>query len=386
MKLLKIIFLLVLFINFLLVMQFIYIRRLPSYKGILLTWENNTRISYIIDSGGARQVPIQNTSGHISWSPNGKALVFVSSSNGSKSDIYLFTPNKGTQKLVINMLGIESLPVWSPNHQWIVFLTNRDGLPSLYRIRPDGSNLQFLTKIPSIHSLIWSPDSRRIAYEIYKPESTAIYLFDADSVSVEILAPNGYQPSFSPDSNQIVFAAPDEKSISQVYARDFNSDIIQQLTYGPLPCFSPKWSPDGTKIGFAASVNGKMALYQMNEDGSGREMVTGGFRSVDWINWSSDSKWILFGAQMGNDKWAVYRVRSRGDDLEKISSEYDIISDLRWLFIKDKDWNPWWLLGFGSMPLVLKLVQKTMSLYKPSSRSISSGRVLSFGKMSSARR
>ena len=53
----------------------------------------------------------------------------------------------------------------SPDGQWIVFTSEREGSADLYRARIDGSSLERLTDDPAYDDQAsWSPDGTRIAF------------------------------------------------------------------------------------------------------------------------------------------------------------------------------------------------------------------------------
>src|ERR1700738_5293710 len=78
--------------------------------------------------------------------------LFVSNADGS-----------GEQKLTEGYLDYN--PVWSPDGQWIVFTSERNGSADLYRMRPDGSGLERLTDDPAYDDqAAFSPDGNRISF------------------------------------------------------------------------------------------------------------------------------------------------------------------------------------------------------------------------------
>src|ERR1700687_309770 len=64
-----------------------------------------------------------------------QSSLFVSNADGS-----------GEQKLTEGSLDYN--PVWSPDGQWIVFTSERNGSADLYRMHPDGSAVERLTDAP----------------------------------------------------------------------------------------------------------------------------------------------------------------------------------------------------------------------------------------------
>src|SRR5262245_37263590 len=80
-----------------------------------------------------------------------QSSLFVSNADGS-----------GEQKLTEGYLDYN--PVWSPDGQWIVFTSERNGSADLYRMRPDGSGLERLTDSPAYDDqAAFSPDGNQIA-------------------------------------------------------------------------------------------------------------------------------------------------------------------------------------------------------------------------------
>ncbi len=84
-------------------------------------------------------------------SPNGREVAFDDRGNGR---IALFNLDSGSLTTLhsINNIAIngefppEGAPVWSPDGQWIYFTSADSGNIDIYRIHPDGSGLQDLTK------------------------------------------------------------------------------------------------------------------------------------------------------------------------------------------------------------------------------------------------
>jgi Tol biopolymer transport system component len=90
----------------------------------------------------------QNSSFAPGWSPDGQSIVFVSDRRVN-IDLYIMTANgDGERALLVRDVAANELdPAWSPDGRWIAFSSNRDGpIYDLYLIRPDGSELQRVTR------------------------------------------------------------------------------------------------------------------------------------------------------------------------------------------------------------------------------------------------
>jgi len=84
----------------------------------------------------------------LAWSRDGKYAAFAYSThpNGTPTQLWLFDANAGTWKSIAEFPYIDP-PFWSPDGAWIAFRTqNGYGGEDVYIVRPDGSNLQSISK------------------------------------------------------------------------------------------------------------------------------------------------------------------------------------------------------------------------------------------------
>ena len=74
---------------------------------------------------------------------------------------------------------------------------------------------------------------------------------------------------------------------------DANGNGQTQLTFDPVfKDQTPDWSPDGSKISFAAGDPGDILV--MNADGSDQHVVVGGPTDDFGTSWSPDGRFIAF--------------------------------------------------------------------------------------------
>ncbi|MBL8146605.1 MAG: PD40 domain-containing protein [Anaerolineae bacterium] len=106
------------------------------------------------------------------WSPQG--LIAFSWSPVANTEIYTLSASQFTliasqsaapspQRITENMYT-DTAADWSPDGQWIAFVSDRAGNSDLYRMRPDGSDLQPIL-LSSVYEgdPSWSPDGQRLA-------------------------------------------------------------------------------------------------------------------------------------------------------------------------------------------------------------------------------
>lgn len=146
------------------------------------------------------------------------------------------------------------VPRWSPDGQWIAFLSDRSGKYEIWKVRPDGSGLAQMTHEPEreVIAPVWSPDSRKLLYQIRNVNS---YFIEANRPGAE--------------------------------------QTPQSLPGQPPPGFIPwDWSPDGTLlVGWQPLVEERsMVVYNFAEQRYER-FVTGFGSYPIWLN---DNRSVLF--------------------------------------------------------------------------------------------
>jgi Tol biopolymer transport system component len=117
------------------------------------------------------------------WSPDGEWIAYVTDFLVS-GKICRMRPDGSDVLRLTEGEYKEQSPLWSPDSQWIVFVSARGGGSanpsqsySLYRMRPDGSDIQPMPNL-MIYGPAWSPDGRWIAFTL----TGDIYRMRADRI------------------------------------------------------------------------------------------------------------------------------------------------------------------------------------------------------------
>jgi len=99
----------------------------------------------------------------------------------------------------------------------------------------------------------------------------------------------------SPDGQRIAFALGDAQGNRDIWVRDVARGTNTKLTFDPRPDESPVWSPDGTRIAFAAKRGASADLCEKNADGSGEErLLLKSDQDKTPTNWSRDGRFLSF--------------------------------------------------------------------------------------------
>jgi Tol biopolymer transport system component len=221
---------------------------------------------YVMNANGTgvRQLTDGLAAWSASWSPDGSKIAYKKANAGNAADGELWTMNAdGSGKTQITHDGCAKL-----NLDWgrtaggaskIAFIGSCPSVWGLYLINPDGSGLQHVDSVSpeaagGTQALDWSPDGTRIVLSAATSEPTACPL---NNLPEDIYIVNLGAGTTTNVTNTRTCAGPFERD--------------------------PVWSPDGTKIAFAAvsivptgntSWFGPQAIYTMNPSGGGVVRVT----------------------------------------------------------------------------------------------------------------
>lgn len=107
-----------------------------------------------------------------------------------------------------------------------------------------------------------------------------------------------YSPALSPDGTQVAYIRLDDAGNSQLWTAKVDGTAQKQVTVS-LPgarvaSAGPAWSPDGTRLAFAAGLPGALSLWVMAANGQNLQRVTTSPSSDIDPAWSPDGKQLAF--------------------------------------------------------------------------------------------
>ncbi len=127
-------------------------------------------------------------------------------------------------------------------------------------------------------------------------------------------APSIEGVAFSADGGSIAYTAFPEGTLWR--SRVDGSSRVQ-LTFPPMTCLLPRWSPDGSRVAFSGAAPGDNAhIYVVPAAGGAARRVTSSKVSENDPSWSPDGRRLVFGAQLGGDTGAAARPALDLVDLE----------------------------------------------------------------------
>jgi len=206
-------------------------------------------------------------------SPYDKRLAF-----SALTHIYVMELPSGTPKRLTSTDAREFQPVWSPDGQWIAYVTWVEGGGQIWKIQSNGEGTpQQLTRTPAYYrDVAWSPDGKRIV-ALRAPRQARVEQFDewdhttanldliwlpSEGGDVNLILParGAASPHFGPEPDRI-YVYSDSGLISLRYDGTDRRTVLKVVgkTWFPAPD-KPEGTPaDGVRI----SPDGQWALAQV---------------------------------------------------------------------------------------------------------------------------
>jgi len=210
------------------------------------------------------------------YSPDERYIAFIRVTENA-SDIYVIPAKGGTpQRLTNDNVNISGL-TWSPDGKHILFSSNRGGSYSLWRVDRSGQSLQpvSISGIGDIREPTLRDDV--LAYtESFTDVNIWQYSPNESSLSAPLIASTRWDgdPQFSPDGQRIAFAS-SRSGYPEIWVSDRSGEQAIQLTSFEGPHTGhPRWSPDGKHIVFDTRINGNADIYRIESRGGIPERLT----------------------------------------------------------------------------------------------------------------
>jgi TolB protein len=237
------------------------------------------------DGSGMRRLTTENNKRHFypSLAPDGQSALYSSFREQNVYEIYSLDLNSGNVDQLTERMGVLTAPEISPDGQSITFV----------RGDPSTGNMQLM-------------------------------LMDRDGDNVDnIPQVNGWDPTWSPDGNQILFAS-GAAGAAQLFVINRNGKDLRQISNLPALRGRSDWSSDGQLIVTYSGPAWNREVYIMNADGSNARQLTPSGGNSQGPSFSPDGKWVVFTAYFdnyGDDHGCeIYIIRTDGTDLRRLTN------------------------------------------------------------------
>ncbi len=240
-------------------------------------------------------------------SPEGEWVAYTlttidKAADKSDSDIWMVKWDGLTQVRLTTSKENESQPRWSPDKQWLAFVSsrgNREEGGQVWLLNRAGGEASQLTNLQgNVTEYAWSPDSKRLAIVVTEREEPPKKEGEKPKTAKPIVIDRYH---FKQDRQGYRTAKP-----PRIWLYDVASKKAELLAAEDREESSPVWSPDGANIAFLSNRAGESAMYSEwqvcvveAKPGATVKVLTsgdrvGGRRGGVALLWSSDQKNIYF--------------------------------------------------------------------------------------------
>jgi Tol biopolymer transport system component len=198
----------------------------------------------------------------------------------------------------------------------IVFQAHVGPFNQLFTIKPNGSGLRQITKVPftgdteGAEQADWSPDGHAIAFDAPSSNGADIFINvftvrpDGSGLAELPLSVHGFNgaPAYSPDGTRIAFdqdVGDSQPTVHGIFVANADGSDPHRITTGIA---TPRaydtnadWSPDGTRLAFTRVKNAReAAIFVVGADGRGLKRLTPWRLDAANADWSPDGSRLLF--------------------------------------------------------------------------------------------
>ena len=183
---------------------------------------------------------------------------------GGERHVWILDVATGTSQRLTFEGTNNGSPVWSPDGEWVYFVSDRGGDPDIFRKRADlSADAELLheadgAQVP--HS-ISSDGSVLMFHEVAGPPDIGMLSLDGDPEPRMLIEtePATFLPSISPDGRWFAFAS-NETGSNQIHVQEIETGRRRTISTGGGN--SPVWSRDGTEI-FYRSGPGQISVVEV---------------------------------------------------------------------------------------------------------------------------
>jgi Tol biopolymer transport system component len=238
---------------------------------------------------------------------------------GDDSRIVLMRPDGSRRRVLVPAeFGVQS-PAWRPDGRAVAFVSSRRGNPRIFLAGLDSGRVTRLIarRRTGRGDPAFSRDGKFIAYtRSYR--GSDILVARADGSSPRVLFRDGREnagPTWAPDGTRIAFVRNTRVAVVSVRSRR-----ARLLSPGDEWARSPAWAPNGRSIAFVRtpvnSDRGRLAV--MRPDGSGLRNLAPHLQDVGDLDWSPDSRWLVFTRRVSPDS-ELFRLRLSDGAVRKLT-------------------------------------------------------------------
>jgi serine/threonine-protein kinase len=256
------------------------------------------------------------------WSPDGSMIAYVSQNprfalgtahlgNDAPTSIWVIGVASGKRHRITAGTAIDESPVWMNDGRALLFVSSHDGSRDVYRVRLSANGdaagtPERITSGLNAHGIDLSRDGRTLAYSAFTsyshiwsvpvPTSGTASLSSATQITTGDETIEGI--ALSSDGRWLAFDS-DRSGNGDIWKTSVDGGQPVQLTTHPSGDYVQDWSFDDKEIAFHSFRTGKRQIFVMTADGTGAQRVTSTAEQVANPEFSPDALSIAFEIYIG---------------------------------------------------------------------------------------
>lgn len=252
-------------------------------------------------------------------SPDWTKVAFLNTPPGAAELHVRAVGGTHTRKLAEGVAGF----AWAPDSKRLAFVR----AATLFVVEDDGNNLRQVAAAP-VGAPIWSPDGRRIAFLRLQvaDQRPDLYVINADgSGEVNLTADSdaNVEPRWSPNGRLIAFISTDGRQTRLELVDVVGTSRRVLPVPGGTTSSELAWTPDGSEI-WAGADGGLVAVDVSTR--KTRRLFRFSILAGAGLSWSPDGTRLAFAAGGEcRDRWGIYVAKSDGTELRRITNDCRIV-------------------------------------------------------------
>lgn len=258
----------------------------------------------------------------LAFSPEGRMIAFSRSAVEKVDDIYV-VPRAGGEikRLTFDRAEITGLD-WTTDGRHIVYSSDREGSPALWRIPASGGTPPVWVPTTSEGSGVHQPSiarrGGRLAF-VQRLQETNIWEHPLRPAGEAAEPPRQHtastrwdsNPAISPDGQRVAFAS-NRSGNYEIWTcdRDGTNPVLLTHIDGPFTN-TPRWSPDGRHIAFVTRNEDGTDIYVVSALGGLPLPLTTAASNDQAPSWSRDGQWVYF-ASNRSGRWEIWKIPADG--------------------------------------------------------------------------
>ena len=241
----------------------------PMHRGMLFTRPGDV---FMIDPDGTHEIQVTHSPEHWNdqavWASDGRHVLLSRFVGGDRTIAMTTIDGASMVQLTAPPPGWNDMvPV--PLDDGVAFQrASPAGEANFYFVGLDGSGLRRLTSGGRDRDPAPVPGTQRLAY--VSDGDVHVMSLRSDDRRRLTRSPTQYKAGLavSPDGRQVAFTRIDAGRLEQIFVMNIDGTNVRRVSRGDYYDFLPRWSPDGSRLGFTSSRDGTSGVYSMRLDGS----------------------------------------------------------------------------------------------------------------------